>query len=76
MSNPFEDDSRDCLALVNDEEQYSLWPADLTVPQGWRVAHGPASAREIADYIDQTWTDQRPKSLRDAMAGQAGRSPA
>ncbi|MBC6447531.1 MbtH family protein [Actinokineospora xionganensis] len=76
MSTPFEDDSRDCLALVNDDEQYSVWPVDLAVPRGWRVAHGPASTREIADYIDQTWTDMRPKSLRDAMAGHAGGSSA
>jgi len=68
MSNPFEDDSRDYLALCNDEEQYSLWPRDADVPAGWRVVHGPAHREEIIDYIEQSWTDMRPKSLRYAMA--------
>lgn len=68
MSNPFEDDSQDYLALCNDEEQYSLWPWDADVPVGWRVVRGPAPREEIIDYIEQSWTDMRPKSLRDAMA--------
>jgi MbtH protein len=68
MSNAFEDDNRDYLALINDEEQYSLWPQDIDVPGGWRVAYGPATREETTDYIERSWTDMRPKSLRDAMA--------
>jgi MbtH protein len=72
MSNPFEDDSRDYLALCNDEEQYSLWPQGIGVPDGWRIVHGPATREEITGYIEQSWTDMRPKSLRDAMAANRG----
>ncbi|MEU0399879.1 MbtH family NRPS accessory protein [Streptomyces sp. NPDC006197] len=72
MPHPFEDDSRDYLALLNEEEQYSLWPQDITVPDGWRVAYGPAARAEIIDYIDHAWTDMRPKSLRDVMAANGG----
>ncbi len=72
MSNPFEDDSRDYLALINDEEQYSLWPHGTDVPPGWRVVHGPADRQSITDYVDRTWTDMRPKSLRDAMVANDG----
>ncbi|GIJ24451.1 MbtH family protein [Micromonospora lutea] len=77
MSNPFDDDSQEFLALRNDEEQYSLWPAGITVPDGWRVVHGPAPRREVVDHIDRSWTDMRPKSLRDAgpAPGGAGTGP-
>jgi len=53
--------------LVNDEEQYSLWPAHLDVPAGWRT-EGPAGTRdECSAYVDEVWTDMRPKTLRDHM---------
>ncbi|GIJ32661.1 MbtH family protein [Verrucosispora sp. WMMD703] len=67
MSNPFDDDSQEFLALCNDEEQYSLWPTGITVPAGWQVVYGPAPRREVVDHIDRSWTDMRPKSLRDAV---------
>lgn len=66
-TNPFEDEEGDYLVLVNDEEQYSLWPSFHEIPAGWR-ATGPRGARaECLAWIDATWTDMRPKSLRDAM---------
>ncbi|MER7081309.1 MbtH protein [Saccharopolyspora kobensis] len=68
MSNPFEDESREYLALRNVEEQYSIWPQGVEVPAGWRVVRGPAPRQEIIDYIGRSWTDMRPKSLREAMA--------
>jgi MbtH protein len=67
MSNPFEDPDRDYVVLLNDELQYSLWPASAQVPAGWRVASGPGSLAAMTSYVDDNWTDMRPKSLRDAM---------
>jgi len=67
MTNPFEDENAEYLVLINDEEQYSLWPAFRDIPAGWR-ATGPRGKRgECLDWIDKNWTDMRPKSLRDAM---------
>ncbi len=66
-SNPFDDEDGIFLVLVNDEEQHSLWPEFKDVPSGWRVVFGPAGRAEALDYVDQNWTDLRPKSLRDAM---------
>ena len=67
MTNPFEDEKGDYLVLINDEEQYSLWPAYLDVPQGWHVT-GPRGERQVClDWIDRTWTDMRPRSLRLQM---------
>jgi MbtH protein len=72
VSHPFDDDSQDFLALRNEEEQYSLWPQDITVPDGWRVVYGPAPRQEVVDHIDRSWTDMRPKSLREGMPSHGG----
>ena len=66
--NPFEDPQARYRALVNDEGQYSLWPAFAAIPAGWSVAHGEDSRDACLQYIANHWTDMRPKSLRDAEA--------
>ena len=66
-TNPFDDDSIEHLVLVNDENQHSLWPAFAEVPAGWTVVHGPANRQACVQYVDEHWTDMRPKSLIRAM---------
>ena len=70
--NPFDDDAGSFFVLVNDEEQHSLWPAFADVSVGWRVVYGKAGRAACLDYIEQNWTDIRPKSLRETLA--AGRA--
>ncbi len=67
MTNPFEDKDGTYLALINDEGQYSLWPAFVEVPAGWRIAHPEDTREACLDYINEHWTDMRPQSLIDAM---------
>ena len=55
--------------LINHEEQYSLWPADLEVPGGWDETGVCAAKDECDKYLEETWTDMRPKSLRIALDG-------
>jgi MbtH protein len=63
MTNPFEDEEGEYLVLVNEEGQYSLWPARLEPPVGWK-ATGPRGARkDCLAWIEQNWTDMRPMSL-------------
>lgn len=69
MTNPFEDPDGTFLVLVNDEAQYCLWPGFADVPAGWRTAHGPCSRESCVDFVEQSWTDMRPKSLRARTAG-------
>lgn len=66
-----DDDSADLphLVLINDEEQYSLWRADLDIPAGWRQVFGPGGKSECLAYVDEHWTDMRPLSLRKFMEG-------
>jgi len=68
MSSPFDDDSGAFLALVNDEGQYSLWPAFAAVPAGWNVSLDAASRQECLEHIGRSWTDLRPSSLVKAMS--------
>lgn len=51
-------------AVMNQEEQYSIWPADRENAPGWRDAGKTGSKAECLAYIDQVWTDMRPLSLR------------
>lgn len=70
--NPFDDESSSFFVLINDEEQYSLWPEFAQVPAGWRTVLGPVTRSEAIGYIEQEWTDLRPKSLLDQMATSEG----
>ncbi|GAA4533820.1 MbtH family protein [Mycobacterium paraffinicum] len=68
ITNPFDNDSGTFLFLVNDEEQHSLWPLFADVPAGWSVVCGEAGRQDCLDFIEQNWTDIRPKSLRERLA--------
>lgn len=61
--NPFDDEHGEFLVLINDEAQYALWPTWKDVPAGWRPA-GPRGARNVClAYIEEHWTDMRPRSV-------------
>ena len=57
-------DSRRYAVVVNHEEQYSIWFADREIPAGWRPVGMQGSREECIAYIDDTWTDMRPLSIR------------
>ncbi len=67
MTNPFDDENGTFLVLVNDEGQHSLWPSFAEVPAGWNIVHQEDNRQACLDYINENWTDMRPKSLIDAM---------
>jgi len=62
--NPFDDEDGIFVALMNDEEQHSLWPSHLAVPDGWRVVHPASTRQDCLDFIEEHWTDLRPLSAR------------
>ncbi|TDD95353.1 MbtH family protein [Actinomadura rubrisoli] len=70
-TNPFDDEDGSFYVLVNDEDQYSLWPMFADVPAGWRVVFGETDRASALDYIEKNWTDMRPKRLREAMDNDA-----
>lgn len=67
MTNPFEDEEGIYVVLINDEGQYSLWPNDINIPAGWSIIHPPDKRTTCLDFINEHWTDMRPKSLIEAM---------
>jgi MbtH protein len=64
MSN---DEMKLCKVVANDEEQYSIWFVDREPPPGWREVGKQGPKEECLAYIEEVWTDMRPKSLRERM---------
>ncbi|WP_435113429.1 MbtH family protein [Nocardiopsis synnemataformans] len=62
----------DMKVLVNDEEQYSLWPSYLDIPAGWEDTGTSGTREDCLAFVKEVWTDMRPRSLRKQMesAGQ------
>jgi len=67
MPNSSEDDTREYIVLVNDEEQYSIWLAYNEIPSGWTAVGPRGEKKDCLAWIGQNWTDMTPKSLRAAV---------
>ncbi|UOQ42596.1 MbtH family protein [Halobacillus salinarum] len=64
MSNPFENEASDYLVLINEEGQYSLWPAFIDVPSGWEIVYGKESRDKCLHFISTNWKDMIPARLK------------
>ena len=62
MSNPFDDQGGAFVVLINDQGQYSLWPAAAEIPAGWSVACEQSSRQACLEYVRGHWTDMRPST--------------
>jgi MbtH protein len=67
----FEHEARFAV-VVNEEDQYSIWPAGRELPQGWRPEGVTGSEADCLEHIERVWTDLRPRSLREWLAAQPG----
>jgi MbtH protein len=56
--------------VINDEEQYSIWPTFKAVPGGWREVGTHGTKQQCLDHIESVWHDITPKSVRDAIQKQ------
>lgn len=63
----WDDENKQFQVVVNQEEQYSIWPMDRELPLGWEAVGKEGSKQECLDYIEEVWTDMRPLSLRKKM---------
>lgn len=50
--------------VLNDEEQYSIWPEFKHSAPGWRDAGFTGGQDECLRYIEGVWPDIRPRSVR------------
>ena len=71
-----QEDTTIYAVVLNDEEQYSIWPSDRELPSGWRADGKTGPRDECLSYIGQVWTDMRPLSLRRHMATLEAQQPA
>lgn len=60
-------DGDEFIVLVNGEEQYSIWPSAKAIPQGWSQVGPKGPKAECLAFVEQHWTDMRPKSLQNQM---------
>jgi len=51
--------------VVNDEEQYSIWPLYKADPPGWVEAGVAGTRDECLAHIRAVWQDMRPRSVRE-----------
>jgi MbtH protein len=67
MTQDEREDTTIYTAVVNHEEQYSIWPTDRELPAGWTAVGTPGHKDQVLAWIEEVWTDMRPLSLRRAM---------
>lgn len=67
MTDARDEDDTIYKVVMNDEEQYSIWPAGRETPLGWKDAGKTGTKTECLAYIEEVWTDMRPLSLRKKM---------
>ena len=66
----WDDENAVFTVVVNHEEQYSIWPDYKEIPDGWKAVGVSGKKAECLDYIEKTWVDMRPLSLRGQMAAE------
>jgi len=67
MNRDGEEDTTTYKVVVNQEEQYSSWPAEKKNPLGWTDTGKVGPKTECLAYIKTVWTDMRPLTLRKEM---------
>jgi MbtH protein len=55
------------VVVINQEEQYSIWPAEKKIPNGWKDVGVKGTKQKCLDHIEEVCTDMRPLSVRKAM---------
>jgi MbtH protein len=69
MTHEQQEDTAIYKVVLNQEEQYSIWPADKPNPLGWRDAGKGGPKSECLSFIEEVWGDMRPLSLREGGTG-------
>jgi uncharacterized protein YbdZ (MbtH family) len=73
--DPEREDTTTYRAVVNHEEQYSIWPEYKEIPLGWKDAGKIGQKADCLAFIKEVWTDMRPLSLRKKMEEMAKNPP-
>jgi MbtH protein len=65
----WDDEETVFVVVINDEEQYSIWPQHQALPAGWNAVGYAGKKTDCSRYIDERWKDMRPRSLREHLSG-------
>ncbi|MBR7835710.1 MbtH family protein [Actinospica durhamensis] len=68
MTNPFEEPDADYSVLRNSQNQHSLWPAVIAVPDGWTAVYGPGLRADCLASVREHWVDLRPSDVAEFLA--------
>ena len=55
------------IVLVNPSNEYSLWPSDKALPDGWKHANFSGTKEECKLYVDQHWLALMPISKQSSQ---------
>jgi MbtH protein len=55
--------------VENMEGQHSIWPAGRSLPEGWSRVGTQGTKATCLAYIEDAWTDMRPRSLATDRRG-------
>ncbi len=64
MTDADEQDTTRYAVVVNDEDQYSIWPVGRSIPAGWHPVGIEGVKSDCLSHIAAAWTDLRPLSVR------------
>lgn len=67
MTSPQNQAEAQFVVVLNEEEQYSIWPDGKEIPLGWKADGVKGDKQVCLDHIKEVWTDMRPLSLRKQM---------
>ncbi|MEO8807066.1 MAG: MbtH family NRPS accessory protein [Burkholderiaceae bacterium] len=49
--------------IINDQEQFAVWPATRAVPRGWRPVGRTGTRESLADYLREILVETLPAPL-------------
>jgi MbtH protein len=52
--------------VLNIEQQYSIWPVDQPLPDGWQPTGRVGTKAQCLAFIDTVWNEMNPLSQRHA----------
>ena len=55
--------SQQFQVVLNPEQQYSIWPVDQPLPDGWQPTGRAGSKAACLAFIDEVWRGTRPVDL-------------
>jgi MbtH protein len=55
--------------VLNIEQQYSIWPVDQPLPDGWLPTGRAGTKAECLAFIDAAWNEVTPLSQRHSGPG-------